>query len=147
MTSYLASILKAVAFFMWTPAAVFAAALYTTGGTQSELNVPPVLLIASAFLATLAAATTLCKRVLDEYKANDAAGQPDKPLVRPWLFAVSHMLGSWLAGAGFFLVGMSQGVNVWMLLAMVLVASFGGAVVVERMAENWLPKILPGRMK
>ena len=72
---------------------------------------------------TLAAATTLCKRVLDEYKANDAAGQPDKPLVRPWLFAVSHMLGSWLAGAGFFLVGMSQGVNVWMLLAMVLVAS------------------------
>lgn len=148
MTRYLAITLNAIAWLLWAPAAVFAATIAATGGNESPLNVPPVLLAASAFIATAAGLFTLCKRVLEEYRANAAAGTPDKPLVKPAIFSAMHMLGSWLGAAFFFFLCMAYGkgdVNVWVLLAAVLGGGLGGAVGVEKFCEGWLPKMFPGK--
>lgn len=138
MSRYLALTLRALVLVMWTPAVAFAAALAATGAEASPLNVPPALAVATLLLSTLAGATTLAIRVLAELKAN-----PEKPLVKPWLYCLAHMLGSWCAGAFFFIVAMSQQYGVWMLLAMVLLASFVGAKALEVAADRWLPTTLP----
>lgn len=134
MTQYLIILLRALVLLMWAPAVTFAATLAITGADASPLNVPPVLLVATMLLSTLAGATTLALRLVHELRTN-----PDKPLVRPWLYCLAHMLGSWCAGAFFFLVAMAKNQDVWTLLGMVLLASFMGAKALEWAAERWLP--------
>ena len=68
--------------------------------------------------------------------------------VRPWLFVAAHMGGSWLAGVGALLLGKSNGWDVWTVLLSVLVASFGGAKILEMWAERWFANLpLPGEVK
>jgi hypothetical protein len=138
VAQYLIVILRAMVIAMWAPAAAFAAVLAGTGANASPLNVPAALVVATALFSTLAGATTLALRLVSELRAD-----PDKPLVKPWLYCLAHMLGSWCAGAFFFLIAMAQGYGVWTLLASVLLASFVGAKALEMAAERWLPTILP----
>lgn len=135
---YLAVLFRALIVLMWTPAFAFAAVLATTGADNSPLNIPLSMLVATMFISTLSGATTLALRIVSELRAD-----PPKPLVHPWPYCIAHMFGSWLAGTLFFLLGMAQGAGVWLLLAMVLVSSFGGAKVLELAAERWLPTTLP----
>ena len=115
---------------LWTPAAVFAAALAATGGVDSQLNVPIVLMMATMFVSTLAGVTTLAMRVVAEIRATAA-------LLNPWLYCASHMLGSWCAGTLAFFFAMQQHSDVWVLLAAVLLASFCGAKGLEKVADMW----------
>jgi hypothetical protein len=50
------------------------------------------------------------------------------------------MLGSWCMGALAFLIAMQQQAGAWWLLGSVLVASWGGAKLLERIADQWTPK-------
>lgn len=134
MAQYLIRVVRWMVLLMWAPAAAFAAVLASTGADASPLNIPSALLVATLLLSTLAGATTLAQRLVSDLRAD-----PPKPLVKPWLYCVSHMLGSWLSGAFFFLACMSQGTGVWTLLCTVLIASFLGAKALEAAAEKWLP--------
>lgn len=139
MSRYLIILLRALIVCMWAPAVAFAAVVAATGGAeQSPLNVPAALLFATVVVSTLAGATTLAIRVVSEFKSD-----PGKPLVRPWLYCLAHMAGSWLSGTFFFLVAMDQNFGVWRLLATVLIASFVGAKALEMAADKWLPTTLP----
>lgn len=143
MTKYIIIAIRTLMVVLWTPAAVFAGAIAYTGADASPLNIPPVLLVATMFFSSLAGATTLSIRFVAELKANADAGQPAKALLYPWATGLSHMLGSWLSGGFFFLVSMGQQAGVWTLLAVVLIASFGGAKALEKVADNYLLSRLP----
>jgi hypothetical protein len=132
--AYLIIILRALVFLMWAPAAVFAATVAATGVDSSPLNVPASLVVATTMFSTLMGATTLAFRLVKQLQEN-----PEKPLVRPWLYCLAHMLGSWGAGALCFVIAMSQGYGVWSLLALVMAGSFGGATALEKLAERVLP--------
>lgn len=138
MAQYLTRIIRALVLLMWAPAAAFAATLAATGADASPLNVPAALIVATLLLSTLAGATTLAQRLVSELREH-----PDKPLVKPWLYCLAHMLGSWCAGTFFFLMAMSQQAGVWTLLGMVLIASFVGAKALELAAERYLPTAFP----
>jgi hypothetical protein len=133
--AYLLIVLRAIVLLMWAPAAVFAAAIAATGAESGPLSVRPALIVATCLFSTLMGATTLCIRLV-----KDLQGSPDTPLVKPWLYCLAHMLGSWSAGALFFVVAMSQGAGVWTLLGMVMAASFAGAKACEWGADLLLPK-------
>ena len=128
---------------LWVPVPVFAGILLETGANNSPLAVPLALIVATMFLSTLAGVTTLAMRFVSELKANAEAGTPTKALSYPWWTAISHMLGSWLASAFFFLVCMAQQAGVWMLLSVVLIAAFSGAKALEKVADSFLLSRLP----
>lgn len=136
--------LQAMVIALWAPMAAFAAGLAVTGSNESPLNVPVVLLIACMVVSTLAGATTLAMQLMRELRANAAAGEPDKALLRPWLNALAHMLGSWLTSTFFFFVCMANNVGVWTLLGTVLLAAFAGSKVLEAVADKFLLSKLPG---
>jgi hypothetical protein len=138
MIRYVTNTAYSLVIFLWTPAAAFAAALAATGGNESPLNVPLGLALATLLFSTLMGATTLAIRLIGELRA-----EPPKPLVAPLLYCLAHMLGSWSAGALFFVIAMSQGAGVWTLLGMVMAASFAGSKACEAGAEFLLPKSLP----
>lgn len=144
MTRYLSATIRCLLLFTWLAAApcVYALAAVATAD-QMDVNIPASLLVATFLLSTLAGATTFAIRVVAELKTIADSENPSKPLVTPWLFCLSHMCGSWLAGTLFFLFAMQQQAGVWMLLSMVLLASFGGAKVIESAAERWLPTNYP----
>jgi hypothetical protein len=135
---YMIIVLRALVFLMWAPAAVFAATVAATGVDNSPLTVPAALVVATALFSTLMGATTLAIRLVQELRDH-----PDKPLVKPWLYCLAHMLGSWSAGALFFVVSMGNGAGVWTLLGAVMAGSFGGAKACEWAAERILPTTLP----
>jgi hypothetical protein len=137
------SALRALSLCLLAPIVGFAGALAATGGNDSPLNVPIVLLVATMFLSTLAGAATLSIQVMGELKANAKAGEPARPLLHPALYCLSHMLGSWCAGALAFLVAMERQAGVWWLLASVLVCSWIGAALLERVAKSWAMKGKP----
>jgi hypothetical protein len=134
--------LRLLTALLLVPPLVFGAAVAATGGEASPLAVQPVLVIACALFSTLAGAFTLALRIMAELKTNHDAGTPDKPLFAPWATGISHVIGSWLAGALFFMLGMAWQEGVWMLMAQVLMASVGGAKVLESAVDNWLLKKL-----
>lgn len=129
---------------LWAPVAAFAGALAASGSTDSPLNVPPVLLLTSVFIATMAGATTLAMQLVKELKENALAGTPDKALNHPWLNAGAHMLGSWLTSTFFFIICMAQQAGVWIVLGTVLLGAFAGAKVLEKLSDTWLLSRLPG---
>jgi hypothetical protein len=130
--------LRVLVWMLCMPPFLFGAAVAATGGQESPLNVQPVLVVASMIFSTLAGAFTLSLRIITELKANFDAGTPEKPLFAPLVTGISHMCGSWLAGALFFMLGMSWALGVWLLMAQVMVASVGGAKVLEAAVDNWL---------
>lgn len=133
-TRYTLQLMKALLALMWGGTATAA----TVALTNPALEVDPVLMLLSAIISTLAGATTLAIRVNNLLLAEDGKAEP-RPLVRPWLFAIAHMLGSWLTGVAFFLYSRSQSMDVWMTLLVVLVFSFVGAKAIEMLAERILP--------
>jgi hypothetical protein len=130
--------LRVLVWMLCVPPFVFSAAVAATGGQESPLNVQPVLVVACMFFSTLAGAFTLSLRMIAELKGNFDAGTPEKPLFAPYWTGLSHMFGSWLAGAAFFMLGMAWQLGVWLLMAQVMVASVGGAKVLEALVDNWL---------
>lgn len=135
--SYLLLTLRWLLVFMWTPA-IAAATVITAAKGSSPLELDPLLLGISLAITTLAGATSLAIRINASLLEN-----PERPLVRPWLFCLAHMLGSWLAGCLGFIMGRAQAWDVWTSLLVVLVASFMGAKFVEMMAEKYLSVIRP----
>lgn len=136
---YLAQSLLALLFFLWTPTLALA---YSLSTTHHRIDVDPVLAVFSCVLATMAGATTLAIRL--NGLTNE---EPPRPLVKPWLFCFAHMMGSWLAGTVAFLLGRSQAMEVWASLLVVVLLSFGGAKVVEQMAEKYLAGSRPPQPK
>ena len=134
---YLLSTMRWLLVFMWAPT-LAAAGVVTAAQGSSSLTLDPVLLGISAAITTLAGATSLAIRINTTLLAD-----PDKPLVRPWLFCLAHMLGSWLAGCLGFIMGRAEAWDVWTSLLVVLVAAFMGAKFVEMMAEKYLAVIRP----
>jgi len=141
MTSkYLSMVIRAMLALVWLPTLAFAGVVATVAPTGPEvLNVPLVVLIVNLVFSTLAGGTTLAIRINAQLMSS-----PEKPLPRPWLFCLAHMLGSWLAGSFFFLVAQHNGVGLWMGFGMVLLGSFGGAKLLETAVEKYLPMAPPG---
>lgn len=117
--------------FMWLPTIAFAGAI--AAGIDA-LNVPILLLVLSVLLSTLAGATTLAIKLSAALIA-----APDEPLPYAWLTCLAHMLGSWTAGTLLFLINQHLGTAVWLGLAWVLGASFGGAKTVELVVQKYMP--------
>jgi phage shock protein PspC (stress-responsive transcriptional regulator) len=136
-TRYALTLLRALLALMWCGTAAAGLAL---GSNASTLQVDPVLMLLSAIIATLSGGTTLAIRV-----NNLLMSEPPQALVRPWLFVVAHMLGSWLAGLAFFLITRAQEADVWTSLIVVLVSSFTGSKAIEWVAERYLPVVRPPR--
>lgn len=132
---YFSIVLRAMLTLLWVPSLAFAGvvAVVDPGGLEI-LNVPLVVVIVNCVFSTLAGGTTLAIRVNAELMNN-----PDRPLPRPWLFCLAHMLGSWLAGTFFFLVAQHQQAGIWMGFGFVLLGSFGGAKLLELAVEKYLP--------
>ena len=136
-TRYLLALIRAGVMLAWMPTA--ALAVVVTSQVQGPVIVLDWGLVAiAAAISTLTGGTTLAIRVNQRLMA-----EPDRPLVRPWMFAISHMLGSWVAGVSAFLGAMSREIGVWELLLGVLLASFLGAKFLEMAAEKWLPVVVP----
>lgn len=135
-TRYLRICLRAMLICLWAPTLSTAAALLVV--VDGTVAVPVSLLIVTAMLSSLSGATALVIRIDRELRST-----PGQPLPRPWLFAASHMLGSWLAGTLAFMVGQQQKVDVWFALGFVIVASFLGAKFIELMAEKYLSRVMP----
>jgi hypothetical protein len=138
MSRFILPLLRALLVCLILPIAGFAGALAATGGQDSPLNVPIVLLVATMFLSSLAGAAALSMRIMAELKANAEAGAASKELLHPWMYCISHMLGSWSGGALAFVGAMQAQLGVWSLLASVLVMSFGGSELLKRVADNHL---------
>ena len=137
--SYLIRLQHAVLLFMWLPTLGFAAVALERGGEVASISW--ALAGVAMLLSTLSGITALLWRVERELRE-----APDKPLLRPWLFASSHMACSWLAGSLAFSLSEAQNLNEWWELAAVIAASFAGATFVQAAAERILSKLLPGTM-
>lgn len=135
--SYLIRLQHAVLLFMWAPTLGFAAVALERGGEVASISW--ALAGVAMLLSTLSGITALLWRVERELRE-----APDKPLLRPWLFASSHMACSWLAGSLAFALSEAQNLNEWWELAAVIAASFAGATFVQAAAERILSKLLPG---
>lgn len=123
----------------WIPSIAWAASIVID--VDKGITVPLSLVIISTIICTLSGATSLVFRLNKELRVD-----PPKPLTYPWLFCWAHMLGSWLAGTtGFFIGQASSYFDVWMRLVVIILMSFGGAKVIEKMAERFIDKLpLPG---
>lgn len=132
---YLSIVIRATLALVWLPALAFAGVVATIAPTNPEvLEVPLIVLVVNLVFSTLAGGTTLAIRINAQLMSS-----PEMPLPRPWLFCLSHMLGSWLAGSFFFLIAQHNSVGIWMGFGMVLLGSFGGAKLLETAVEKYLP--------
>ena len=138
--SYLIRTINAVLLFLWVPTLAFAAVALERGEGVEAISW--ALAGVALLLSTLSGVTALLWRVERELRS-----QPDKPLLRPWLFAASHMTCSWLAGALAFSLSEAQNLNEWWEVSAVIAASFAGATFVQAAAERLLSKLLPGAME
>lgn len=66
--------------------------------------------------------------------------EPGAPgILHPKVFVAANMLGGLSAGWFSFLVGTQAGTPTLLVQGLVLLAAFGGATVVERMVDKYLP--------
>lgn len=129
-TNYIRFALRLLVCLMWLPMPVWAASI-VNGSTLASIDLA---VLALAFgLSTLSGATALVWRLDKELRDS-----PDGRLPRPWLFSASNLLGSWTAGAFAWLSAQGQGAGVWTTLGLVIVLSFGGARVIEVIAEKYI---------
>lgn len=133
----LVRILMAIIVALWIPTLAAAATIVMSHGSE-PLVLDPVLIAFSCLLALMAGGTTLAIR-LNMLIAAD----PEKPLVRPGLFCLAHMGGSLCAGIVGFMIGRQQSWDVWSSLIFVFVMSFGGARIMEALAEKYLGVFRP----
>jgi hypothetical protein len=138
-TRYALISFRALLASMWSVTA--AATVITTASVPAD-QLDSWLVLWSFIVSTLAAGTALSIRISNFLLEQDKAiadGTPGTPFTRPWLFAISHMFGSWLTGMAAFLYGHGQNWDLHYMLFAVLVASFGGAKLLEKAAEKVFP--------
>jgi hypothetical protein len=132
-TRYLLAMIHAMVLFMWGGTAAAATLALSDKAHLSALLTDPLVLTIATAIATAAGITTLAMRV------NMLLTQsPDQPLVRPWLFAVAHLGGSYLAAVAALLLASMQKFEADTALFGVLLLSFVGAKALEVMAEKYL---------
>jgi len=132
--AYVRRALRILAVLMWIPMPALAATLVSAVHPFHSVDLP---VLALAFgMSTLSGATALIWRLDRELRDS-----PDGKLPRPWLFAASNLLGSWLAGSLAWIASQSQSVGVWATLATVIILSFGGARVIEVLAEKYINRV------
>lgn len=134
---YITIIIRIMLFVAWMPsvaAASVVASLIPDPLAGLSFNVPLAVLVVNFGFSTLAAITTLAIRVNAQLMK-----APDQPLPHVWIFCAAHVLGSWLTGSFFFMIGQHQQVGLWLGLGMVLLGSFGGAKLLEMAVEKYLP--------
>lgn len=135
--NYVLTVFRACIVLAWAGTAAAATlVLKETAG----ITLDPLMLLLTCVISTLAGVTALAIRTNNLLMADES-----KPLVRPWLYAASHMCGSWMAGTAGFLMGRMNAWDVWSSLFGVLLLSFAGAKGLELLAERWLAVVrLPG---
>ncbi len=134
---YLLGLLRAMVVLMWAPVAVAAVTAARAGRT---LEVDGGLLLWSVILSTLSGATALAWRINHLLMT-----EPERPLVRPWLFGVVNMLGSWVAASLAFIAGRAGELDVWYSLALIIIAAWAGAKGMDILAERYIATVrLPG---
>lgn len=90
------------------------------------------------FISTLAGITSLVVRLDKEIRSTG------KPITAPVLFAAVNMLGAWTAAVFAFFVAEGTSLGDWTELGLVLIASFGGARVLETAADRYLDRYFGG---
>lgn len=134
---YVLVLLRAMVVLMWAPVALAAVTAVRAGRT---LEVDGGLLLWSVILSTLSGATALAWRINHLLMT-----EPERPLVRPWLFGTVNMLGSWVAASLAFIAGRAGEFDVWYSLAMIVIAAWAGAKGLDTLAERYIATVrLPG---
>lgn len=136
-TKYITVLIRIMLLAAWAPtvaAAGVVASLIPDPLAGLSFNVPLAVIVVNFGFSTLAAITTLAIRVNAQLMK-----APNEPLPHIWTFCAAHVLGSWLTGAFFFMIGQHQQVGLWLGLGMVLLGSFGGAKLLEMAVEKYLP--------
>lgn len=138
---YAIAALWATILLLWSGAALAAAITMPSAKDLHALDL--WLVIYSAVVSTLSGGTALAWRINKMLLEADSNGGK---FTRPWLFAVAHMGGSWMAGAGMLFLGGASQWDIQYLLFAVLVASFSGAAFVEKLGEKMLADVtlVPG---
>lgn len=133
--TYISRCLRTLIAIIWLPVPAWAASVIAVNPlTEIDWS-----LLALAFgLSTLSGATALVWRLDSELRKS-----ADGLLPRPWLFAASNLMGSWTAGSLAWITSQGQASSVWATLAAVIVLSFGGARLIELLAERYINKIAP----
>ena len=139
MTRHITILIRLLAVFCWVPTTALAAVVAQLGPESEFVNITLLVVLVNLGFSTLAGATTLAIRINGQLLKD-----PDKPLPKPWIFCAAHMGGSYSAGSFFFFVAQHQHVGFWMGLGWVLLASFGGAKLLEMAVEKYLP-MRPGQ--
>ncbi len=104
------------------------AATLTFGDAMRGITYPSI--IGWALLSTLSGVTALFYRIDRELK------RTGRPLPNPGVFIVAHLGGSWAAGALAFFAGEGFGAPGLATAASIILMSFGGAALLERLAER-----------
>ncbi|MBC7603878.1 MAG: hypothetical protein H7255_14620 [Ramlibacter sp.] len=132
---------KSVLAFLWLSTVTATFAAVRVSGTGIDIVLDPTVTGLTCVLSTLSGATALFIRInnllLKQEEEREDGSEPRK-FVRPWLFASAHMSGSWMAGTLMFLVAHANTWDVWYGLMGVVIASFGGATFLEKVAERYL---------
>lgn len=133
-------LVKAILWLSWCGTAAAA----VTFAAKDTITLDPVLTALACLVSTLSGATALAYRI-NILLIEDSLSENPKGLVRPWLFVLANMGGSWLAGALGFIMGRMNTWDVWTTLFGILLLSFAGAKGIEMLAERWLGVVrLPG---
>lgn len=134
-TRYLLALLNATCWMVWTGTAAAAGlALNERAGVAlSPLLKDPLVLAIALAIALAAGFTTLAIRLNMLFSQ-----EPARPLVKPWLFAVAHVGGSFLAAGAALLVASMRQMAADEALLVVLVFAFIGSKVLETLAERYL---------
>lgn len=70
--------------------------------------------------------------------------EPGAPgILHPKIFVAANMMGGWTAGWFSFLTGTQAGTPTLLVQGLVVIAAFGGAAVVERAVDKFLPAKKP----
>lgn len=141
-TRYLLILLRSLCAMLWAGSAAAVPVLLADRHISAILTDPLVLTIAG-LIATAAGVTTLAMRINTLLAQQDPAHP--QPLVKPWLFAMAHIGGSYLASIAALLIASIQKLEADSALLLVLVAAFLGSKFLEMVAEKYFPitRLLP----
>lgn len=141
--AYMRKILRALVFIMWAPMPAIAATLILDESSIDTFSRGSWALVALAFgLSTFSSATALLLRI-----DRELGNSPDGRLPRPLLFVSSNLMGSWLAGIFAWLGSIGMGHDVVATVSFVIVASFSGAIVIEKAVEKYVGSFGVGNEK
>lgn len=134
-TRYLLGVMRASILMGWATTAI---ATGITLSTPAPYVIDPLVAMLACVVSTLSAVSALAWRVNDLLVKT-----PERPLVKPWLFAIAHITGSWMGGMFAFFSARVNNSSPDATLMFVLIMSFAGAKGLEVIAEKWMPVIRP----